>query len=303
MMKKPFVINDLAKIEAVRNASLEYLENNEGLYEKIATHLWAYHEIGVLVPQTPENFMSGHFFPYSESYYELENSYALCLEGFYTYAFVALRSVLELGVLGIYFAVNDQAHMEVQPWLDSEERTPRFGAALDRLKSLENFALFNRRFDLVKRILEIYDNLSGFVHTRGFSYSSTAHTRSNFNQFSVDTLNRYSNTMFSVVSNSIISMLLKYPIGMQPLPVVEKFGLNIPMGGFLEGDQVDIVTSVIKPEEKVFLKNLSDGDPDVRQIVEYFESLSDLSEEDWKRQIEEFDKEHPQLRKKNKDGS
>src|SRR6266540_640208 len=103
----PIIINTHERISAALADSLRYLEKVPDLQQKIADHVWAYHEIRDLVPQTLDNFMSGHYFPFSESYYELENSFQLCMEGFYRYAFDALRSVLELGILGVHFAVDD----------------------------------------------------------------------------------------------------------------------------------------------------------------------------------------------------
>ena len=82
-MKPLLIINDHKKIEEVYKKSEEYLKNHDRLRDKIATHLWAYNEAGVLVPQTVKSFWSGHFFPFSESYYELENSFELCKQGFY----------------------------------------------------------------------------------------------------------------------------------------------------------------------------------------------------------------------------
>jgi len=292
---KLILINDHSKIEAIYNASIKYLEEHDDIKKDIATHLWAYHEIGDIVPQTVDNFMSGHFFPYLESYLHLENSCELCLQGFYTYAFFALRSALELGILYVNFALNDKEYEEVLPWISSQIRTPQFNQFLNRISQLENIKRFNDHFDIINRVSELYDELSGFVHTRGLFHSSRRVSRANFNQFVERSLIEYRKKMFSVVSDVIIIMLLKYPIGMQPLPLSQKFGLNIPAGGFLEAYQVDIITSILEPKEREFLKKLSDEDPFTRQIVEHFESLPDLSEEEWKKQIEEFDKENPNL--------
>lgn len=115
MFDKPFVINDHSKISETRSGTVKYLEDHAEPYSSLANTMWAYNEIGDLVPQTLDNIMSGHYFPYTESYYELENSYQLALEGFYTYAFTALRSVLELGILGVYFAIEDEEYEKVQP--------------------------------------------------------------------------------------------------------------------------------------------------------------------------------------------
>jgi hypothetical protein len=146
MFDKPMIINDHAKCEATYLESIEFLEANPELRKRLATYLWAYHEIGNLIPQTLDNLFSGHYFPCSESYYELESSYELTLQGFYTYALVALRSVLELGLLGVYFAVDDREHVDVRPWITSQERTPRRKEIFDQLRRLPAFQTFDDQF-------------------------------------------------------------------------------------------------------------------------------------------------------------
>ena len=111
---KIILINDHSKIEATYNASIKYLDDHDDIKKDFTTHLWAYHEIGDIVPQTIDNVFSGHFFPYLESYLHLENSCELCLQGFYTYAFFALRSALELGILYVNFALNDKEYEELK---------------------------------------------------------------------------------------------------------------------------------------------------------------------------------------------
>ena len=296
MFDKPHIINDHLKISETRSVTVNYLEEHAELYSSLAKTMWAYHEIGNLVPQTLDNMMSGHYFPYFESYYELENSYQLVLEGFYTYAFTALRSVLELGTLGVYFAIEDKEYEKVSPWIKSQHPTPRFRDVLKNLYMLDNFKHFDEKFNFKTRVLLTYSHLSDFVHTRGYRFSSSGQTLSNFNRFSEGTLKEYSEVLISIVSQVIITILLKYPIGLQGLPLDEKFGLNPPAGGFLRPDQVDLIGSVIEKEEMEFLKRVSDSDPHVGKIVEHITSLPDLSEEDWHRQREEFDKRFPGLK-------
>ncbi len=289
MFDEPLLLNDHAKVESTYAASLEYLKVHPDLYRKIASYLWAYHEIGGLVPQTIEKFWSGHYFPYSESYSELENSYELALHGFYNYGFAALRSVLELGLLGVHFAVRDTEHIDVQPWITSQEQTPRRKEIFGRLRELETFREFDSRFKLEARILKTFDRLDRFVHTRGFRYSSRALRLSNVNQFSAKSLQLYFGSMFKVTTDLMVVMLLKYPIGMQSLPLDEKFGLNGPVGGYLQQHQVERITPLIPPEESDFLQKISDNDPEVRAAVEYFNNLPDLTQEEWQQQIKEFD--------------
>jgi len=297
MINRPFVINDRSKVDETRATTTAFLDQHPELHSSLAKTIWAYHEIGDLVPQTIANVMSGHYFPYSESYYELENSYQLSLEGFYTYAFAALRSVLELGILGVYFSVEDKEYEKVKPWLKSQQPTPRFREVLKKLSQLDYFRQFDERFNFVARVSLRYSHLSDFVHTRGYRFSSSGQTLSNFNRFSENTFIEYSELVRNVVSDVIVTMLLKYPVGIQSLPLTEKFGLNGPAGGFLEGHQVTMITSLIDPTEQAFLKAVSDADENVRAIVAHFESLPDLSDEDWQTQSEEFDKRFPDLKK------
>jgi hypothetical protein len=268
---------------------MEYLENQRDLHNRIETFIRAYYEIGDLIPQTDENLMSGHFFPYSQSYYELENSYQLCLEGFYRYSFIALRSVLELGTLGIHVTLRDREHLDVKPWLKSIERTPNLRHMLSKLEGIPNYREFDKRFGLRKRILEIYGELCAFVHVQGYPFSSSALTRSNVNNFNSIALAKYGDTASKVISNLVVIYLLKYPVGMQPLPLDEKFGLNGPVGGFLQEYQVKLITSLLPSEETEFLQKQSDEDPNTQSIVEQIGSLPDLTPEQMQRQVEDFE--------------
>ena len=61
--------------------------------------MWAFYSLGQLIPETIEKFGSGHYFPYSEAFYNLQSSLELAMHGFYSQAFVGLRSVLELSTM------------------------------------------------------------------------------------------------------------------------------------------------------------------------------------------------------------
>ena len=150
--EKPFLINHHSKIEAAYTESLKYLSDEPEVLKQIADHFNAYRQVGNVIPQTVENFGSGHFFPHAEFYYEFEASYEFALPGFYRYSFIALRLVLELGLLGVYFSVNGKEHLEVRPWITSKERTPQRKDIFKRLSKLTNFQVFDQKFQLQERI-------------------------------------------------------------------------------------------------------------------------------------------------------
>lgn len=284
------IINNHNKILTTYDDSVNYLKNHKELNRDMGHYLYAYHEIADLIPQTTENIGSGHFFPFLESGYELENSYELCLEGFYSYSFAALRSVLELCIIGIFFAVDNKEHENVRPWISSKKQTPRFKDALQGLNKIPCFKEFNQRFVYIKKTIDLYHHLSGYIHTRGFQYSSTASTKANFNQFNEKALIKYSKLMFSVVSSIIEIMLIKYPIGIKPLPLFDKFGINPPAGGFLEFQQIIYLKYVLTDEKLGFIEHVADNDQEVKDIINELESLPDLSSEELHKQAKEFDK-------------
>jgi hypothetical protein len=276
------VINDHARIESVYNESEEYLNAHLDLRNRIAAHLWAYNEVGDLVPQTLPKFSSGHFFPYLESHYELECSFELCNQGFYRHSFFALRSALELAVLGLYYDKDDQAETDIQKWLHSDQDTPRFTALLAGLFKSDRFREFDGQFGLREAVKELYSGqggLSDHVHVRGYNYSSHAHFRANFNRFNESSLRRYVQFMERVVKAVIAMMMLKYPIGMQRLPLFAKYGFNPPAGGFLDEDSQPVVVAVLDEAVREALQQLSDNDPDVHETVRSIIALPDLTAE------------------------
>lgn len=170
----PLVVNDRSNVDQAYADSIDYLRTRPEVRSRLRQFMWAYQQAGDLVPQTLEKATSGHYFPYAQSYEELENSYQLALGGFYRYALIALRNTLELGVVGVFFAVEDQEHVEAQPWLRGEQYTPSFQLALRRLGRMDRYARFDARFGITPRLRSLYDELGAFAHLRGYQRSQHA---------------------------------------------------------------------------------------------------------------------------------
>ena len=291
-MKRPLIIiNNHTNIEDVYAKSEEYLNAHSHIQEEISTYLWAYSQAQSLVPITTENFRSGHNFPFSESYSELEISFHLCQQGFYRHSLFALRCALELAVIGLCFDKNDQAHIDIQKWIRSEEPTPWFQRSLNCIFKLDNFSQFNNEIPLKDEIKDIYSSLSDYVHSRGYRYSNRGQSNSNINQFNELSLRQYVDFMKKVISGSVTMMLLKYPIGMANLPLREKFGLDAPMVGFLEDFRKEDVLSVVNEKGRKILQRISDNDPDVEEIVKQVLAIPDMNKEQLNAQRAEWDAE------------
>jgi hypothetical protein len=267
----PIVVNDHSRIQSVYDESEKYLQEHTDLRDGIAAHLLAYNEVQDLIPFEAYKLGSGHLFPYSESRYELESSFELCKQGFYRHSFFTLRSVLELGILGLHFDNNGQPDPLLGKWLNSKADTPRFEKEM--LKSLfesEYFRQVDARFSLREETAELYDRLSNHAHIRGYDFSSRRHSRGDANRFNKSSLGEYVELMSQVVRVVITMMLLKYPVGMQSLPVWDMFRPNPPEAGWLEEDTHRRVVAPLPEDVKDALQQISDNDPGVKATLEYF---------------------------------
>jgi hypothetical protein len=263
----------------VREITEKYFRDNEHLRSRVNDHLRACYEILDLIPQTVENFGSGHFFPFLEAYRELETSLVLAVFGFYRHALTALRAVLELNLIGVYHDRDDKAAKEVQDWLQGHDDKLSFRKMLKGLDSIPSYKLYYTVTDFSDVLSKTYHNLGGFIHVRGFPYSSSRLVSGCRNQFLEKTLKGFIDIFCSVAHCSVVLILLKYPIGVQYLPLEVKFGLNTPAGGFLDADARAAVIKILEPVAEKLLRIISEADPAVQSIVEQIESLPDLSDE------------------------
>jgi hypothetical protein len=83
------------------HGEFQSLLEESGHFKKITELAWAYHDVGDLIPHSLEALWSGHFFPWVESWEDLQISCTLCILGLYKQAMASLRSALELGLLGV----------------------------------------------------------------------------------------------------------------------------------------------------------------------------------------------------------
>jgi hypothetical protein len=155
---------------------------------------------------------------------------------------------------------------------------------LERIMRVDKFGAFDKEFGLKKQLQDLYEGLGLDVHARGYVHSSSGQAKANVNRFQAKSLERYCRLMRSTVECLCTMLLIKYPIGMQPAPLDEKFGLNGPIGGFLQEYQHETIFPMIPKAKLVFLKQQSDEDSSVREAIEYLQSLPDITHEELERQ-------------------
>ena len=281
------VVNHSNEVDVATN---EFFRNNPEYAQTIEDYVMVFRRIMDIVPLTVENIFSGNLFPYLEAEYELNSAIYFVTKGFYKQAINGLRSVLELGMLNVYWDIEDNSHIDIQGWLKSKEDTPFRKGIERRLLQNTNIKEFDSRMEYFNQVGDVYKKLSNYTHTKGAGYSSRALSPSNFNTFSEKSLKFWVSSLQKVIRLVMIIHILKYPIAYQHTPIDEKFGLNGPAGGFLNPYQVEMVKKIFDNETNTLLQQISDKDPIAKSAAEWVNSKPDITEEELEQQAIEHDK-------------
>lgn len=276
---------DLDRFQTVHTRTAEHLDQHDELNERLRLVFSALRELPDLMPQTVQKAFSGHTFPLLQAEDELRSCIALAHIGFYQYAIAGLRWVLELGVLSVYWDRADNAEREIQKWLASAANTPPKRGILIGLMEIPNVARYCEQTKLREDFDTLYGELSNYQHIKGVRYSSHHHTPGTSVQFNADALEAWIELAFRVVCIVTTVHLLKYPVGLQDTPVDQKFGINPPMGGFLNPWQADELRSLFEAEELAKLQAISDGDPDAQALAQAFQGRPDITEDQLEEQF------------------
>jgi len=289
----PYIYEPNKSIEVFKKSS-EYLSNNIDLKEKIEELGWIYHTIGMIVPQNLENMFSGHTFPFSESWDELQISYNLTCFGFYKQAFVSLRSTLELGMLSVYYNINDDGHKMVRDWLLSKDHydanTPKARNIWRVLLSNQNIKTFNDKHNLKEKFEEL-GFLHNYVHTKGSKYSNKfGKYKTNSQTFEPDLLKLWLETYEKITSIVCTLHLLKYPISVIHFDYSQKFGIDIPSFGGLEKHNIEKIGKILPNNYLKTIEKIAENDSKTQKTIEEIESFPDKTDEEVEEQIREMEK-------------
>jgi hypothetical protein len=293
MKLHPFIYEPDKSIE-VYNKTKEYLEGNPEIAEKIQNLSWVYHSIYNIIPTTMESFWSGHNFPYDESWDELQISFNLISFGLYKQAMVSLRSALELGLLSVYYNINNEGHIAVKKWLSSkdvkEADTPRITDVWKIISKNENIQKFQEKQNIKERLLKL-GFLHNYVHTKGHVFSNKlGRLKSNFQTFEADYINKWLETYEEIILIVMTLHILKYPASMIRYDYSNKFGINIPSFSHLQEHEIDKFKKYLSKDYFELLKEISLNDDETKNFLEWVTSHPDMTEEDVENQIIEMDK-------------
>jgi hypothetical protein len=290
----PYIYNPDKCIESLQ-ISTEFLSRNLTLQEEIMELGWVYHSVGEIIPQTTDNYWSGHFFPFSESWKDLQISYTQCLFGLYKQAFTSLRSGLELGILSIYYNINDEGHKTIADWYESKENpeanTPRAEKIWKIILSNSNFKAFNERYDLKSQYYKLGD-LHNYVHTKGIKYSNSLDgiVRANFPMFAEDAFHLWLSWYKEVIAYITTLHLIKYPLSVIEYDYSKKFGIDIPNFGGLMNGKLSRIEKLVSPEIISTIQEIGLHDEQAKAILHRIHSLPDLTDEDIEEQAIKIEK-------------
>lgn len=288
MKFSPYIYEPDKSIEVYRKTDA-YFEKNPEIKNRIEQLGWIYHTIGMIIPHNLDNFWSGHNFPFNESWDELQVSFNQICFGLYKQAFVSLRSGLELGILSVYFNINDDGHNAVKEWLNSKEsdeaNTPRANTIWKILLSNENIKQFNGKHNLRKT----YDDLGylhNYVHTKGAKYSNEMGIfKSNSQTFKAELISKWLDSYADIISLISTLHLLKYPISVIRFDYSKKFGIDIPNFGNLEDYNIDKIAKVLPHNYLEDIEIIAKKDLTVQETIKELNSFPDMTESEIEEQI------------------
>ncbi|MEA5554701.1 hypothetical protein VB713_27620 [Anabaena cylindrica UHCC 0172] len=287
----PFTFTFDASLE-VYEQSKQYLEEHPEIAHKLSELAWTYHSLGKVIPMTTENMFSGHFFPWHDSWEEIQVSYNLCLLGFYKQAMTSLRSSFELGLLSVYWNLNDDGHEVIQNWLQSQDDTPTpyFDKVWRKLEQHPNFTTYQHKHNIKKRMLDL-KYLHDYVHSHGHKFSNTIGLlKSNKQTFEQKGFNKWVDTYEEIIKILSILHLIKYPVGVIRFDYSAKFGIDIPVFGGLHELEIDRLEKIIGEDAFASIQLIADSDSTVQDLIIWIKSLPNISEEKVQNQMIENDK-------------
>jgi hypothetical protein len=265
---------------------------NEGWVQDLEDVLWGYKSAVDLVPGLSDPVVND---PYgaglrsrilTEAGDDLTAGVLCALGGLYKAGLNSLRGFLELGLLALYLPLQPNLG---KAWFEHKQRTPNFEKILAGLIKHPPMSHFENEYHYESKVGALYYELCAFTHTRGLSryfvrYGSGFTMRNKSTPlFEPSSLKEWAELCVRAVRAVCIPIVVWFPIGLQSLPLHNKF-----LPGQEPGELIEPLTGIIgeldhlallklfDSEQLDILQKFSDADQTVREIVAWVDSLPDL---------------------------
>jgi len=100
-----------------------------------------------------------------------------------------------------------------------------------------------------------------------------------------ETLETVCDLYIKTVGEIVVILALYNPMILVGVPLDEKFGLNGPMSGYYYDGQAELVHKLIPDIYKQYFQDIAKNDEEIKSVIEYFNSLPDLTNEDIEKQV------------------
>jgi hypothetical protein len=289
----PYIYEPDKSIEVYKETE-KYFDANPEIKKRVEDLGWIYHTVGMIIPQNFENLWSGHYFPFIDSWEELQVSFNQICFGLYKQAFVSLRGGLELGILSVYFNINDDGHNAVIEWLQAKDKkeadTPYAKNIWKILLQNNNIKTFNEKHD-IETVHKNLGYLHNYVHTKGAKHSNRMGLlKSNSQTFEAELISKWLGTYADIISLISTLHLLKYPISVIRFDYSKKFGIDIPSFGNLEEYNIDKIATILPDNYLKDIEAIAQADSATQETIKEISSFPDMTEEQIEEQIINLEK-------------
>jgi hypothetical protein len=280
-------------IEERMKASLEYIKTKYKKSDLLnrSIEFISYHHSEAVKADFKQLYTVGYF-PATETEMELDHSIKHALVGSYKSAFADLRRALELSLISVYLTSETYDTKKALDWVMSRSDTPGFSKSLDKLIKEGRYKEFNDEYSWKKNLQEFYWQLSDFSHNKGQlkGYRELNKTRSfigstSLPSINVETLATFCDFYIKTVGEIVVVLSLYNPMILVGAPLDEKFGLNGPASGFFYDHQAELVHLLIPESYKKFFKELAENDIEINSLLDYLNSLPNLTTKDVEEQV------------------
>ena len=240
-------------------------------------------------------FQKCGFFPYVELAYEFNSFQSLLLLGYYKNTRDSMRRILEVALTAVVMLSEYKNMSDANKWVSSESDAPFFSENIKVLKSIGLVGELNNRFEFIAEMRKLYWCFCDYCHTRGRNYSTRIKQGSEacisgvfIPKFSQTECELVMEQFCSTVGYLAVLLIVHNPALLLSVDKDSKWGLNGPISGFFSDGQVQDLLAVLPDGYADFFREYSKTNEDIVGLKEYFEQLPNLSDDDIKNQVQDF---------------
>ncbi len=258
--------------QTIQEGKKYYISSNPKKFDKSFV---AFKEAIICYPITQENWHSGERIPFTHAEETSTMALTLAFQGHYKSAFQSLREIIELIILQLFFYKQTNKSI-IGKWGRGEIRTPSLREMIKEIKKDELVIVADTKLGITNKILQNYDELGAYIHTRGISTTTMGLTGSNMICFSEEAFSRFLNLSTKVYLNCIVVISTFFPASIIAVKAFDKLGHFDP-AWILRENAVKCVRGVLNRTELDVLEKIAVKNNWFQNLIIKVNSLKSLS--------------------------